>query len=988
MNTSPIPQCTPFLRHVAQDLLNRYGHDLSHLTVVFPNKRASLFLNEHLYELSKGPIWSPSYTTISELFRSHSSLTVADDIKLVCDLHRSYVACTGKEETLDQFYSWGEVMLSDFDDIDKSMADAHGIFTNLRDFHALDSIEYLSEEQKKVLMSFFKDFNEDHQSRLKQKFLQLWSRFGDIYTHYNQLLRKQGLCYEGALFRSVVEDKETDFGKGTYLFVGFNALQEVEHHLFLRLRRECKVEFYWDYDRFYMDNDNEAGASIRKFMSEFPNQLDNQDDTIYHNLSNPEREKHIVFTGAPTDSIQARYVGQWLQDKRRVEAGNRSAVVLCNESLLPSLIHSLPSEVKDVNITTGFPLSQTAAASLIVQLLELALFGNSGKEKYRQKFVTSVLRHPYAMYISPQASELCEKLVTMHRYYPSREELSTDDGLKMLFRDLSQSSEEGREYNANLETNQWLLDIIRHVALAVQQAQITDPLTHESLFRAYTLVNRIHSLLSSGDLKADPMTYQRLLRQLLTTVNIPFHGEPAVGLQVMGVLETRNLDFDHLLVLSCNEGNMPKGIDTPSFIPHSIRHAFGLSTINNKVGLYAYYFFRMLQRAGDVTIMYGNAPEKKNAGEKSRFMLQLLLESVHNIEKRVLSSHQIPTILQHQPIEKSEAVMQRLRQMTTLSPTAINRYLRCPLMFFYNYVVGIKEPNDESDVMDNMKFGNIFHEASQMIYDEMTGVDRKEINAQNVFTQEGHDISKTLIDSVLKDPSIIDRNLNKAIMMHLFKNPDGKKVPDLNGLQLINRKVIYHYLRQLLKIDQMLAPFTIRGLEGDVFTNIQIKTSEGIRQLRIGGRIDRLDEVTDSDGMRRIRVVDYKTGARKQEDLGGIDEVFDSTKIEKHCDYYLQAMLYAMIVSRSATINPKGLEVSPALLFIQKAQEENYSPVLKFNKQEIKDMRPYNDVFENHLSTLISEIMEPNKAFEPTSDRKRCKKCVYSKICGKRMSHC
>ena len=690
----------------------------------------------------------------------------------------------------------------------------------------------------------------------------------------------------------------------------------------------------------------------------------------------------------PTDSIQARYVGQWLQDKRRVEAGNRTAVVLCNESLLPSIIHSIPSEAKDVNITTGFPLSQTAAASLIVQLLELALFGNSGKEKYRQKFVTSVLRHPYAMYISPQASELCEKLVTMHRYYPSREELSIDEGLRMLFRDLSQSSEEGCEYNANLETNQWLLDIIRHVALAVQQAQITDPLTHESLFRAYTLVNRIHSLLSSGDLKADPMTYQRLIRQLLTTVNIPFHGEPAVGLQVMGVLETRNLDFDHLLVLSCNEGNMPKGIDTPSFIPHSIRHAFGLSTINNKVGLYAYYFFRMLQRAGDVTIMYGNAPEKKNAGEKSRFMLQLLLESVHNIEKRVLSSHQIPTILQHQPIEKSEAVMQRLRQMTTLSPTAINRYLRCPLIFFYNYVAGIKEPNDESDVMDNMKFGNIFHEASQMIYDEMTGVDRKQINAQNVFTQEGHDISETLIDSVLKDPSIIDRNLNKAIMMHLFKNPDGKKVPDLNGLQLINRKVIYHYLRQLLKIDKMLAPFTIRGLEGDVFTTIQIKTSEGIRQLRIGGRIDRLDEVTDSDGVRRIRVVDYKTGASKQKDLSGIDDVFDNQKIESHSDYYLQAMLYAMIVSRSATINPKGLEVSPALLFIQKAQEENYSPVLKFNKQEIKDMRPYNDAFEDHLSTLISEIMEPSKAFEPTSDRKRCKKCVYSKICGKRMSHC
>ena len=973
---------TPFLRLVAQDLLNRYGNDLSRLTVVFPNKRASLFLNEHLCDLSQSPVWSPAYTTISELFRKHSKLAVADDIKLVCDLYRSYVACTGRNETLDQFYSWGEVMLADFDDIDKSMADTRAIFANLSAIHSYDSDEYLSEEQKQVLKSFFKDFDENHQTRLKEKFLHLWSQFGNIYTHYNELLREQGLCYEGALFRSVVKDTEVSFGDGPYVFVGFNALQKVERELFVRLRRECKVEFYWDYDRYYMKDGHEAGASIRKFMDEFPNQLDNEDDSIYHNLDHPEKEKHIVFAGAPTDSIQARYVGQWLQDKQRVAAGNRTAVVMCNESLLPTLIHSIPSEVKDNNITTGFPLIQTAAASLIIQLLELFHYGSSGKDKYRQKYVTSVLRHPYAMYISPQASELCEKLVTNHQYYPTRKELSSDDGLSMLFRDLSQSSQEGSVYNANLETNQWLLDILRHVALSVEQSSVSDPLTHESLFRSYTLVNRLHTLIKSGDLQADPMTYQRLLRQLLSSVSIPFHGEPAIGLQVMGVLETRNLDFDHLLVLSCNEGNMPKGIDTPSFIPHSIRHAFGLSTIDNKVGLYAYYFFRMLQRAGDVTILYGNVADSKNTGEKSRFMLQLLLESHHSIDKRVICSPQKPTVQQRQPIEKTEAVMQRLRSMTKLSPTAINRYLRCPLMFFYNYVAGIKEPVDESDVMDNMKFGNIFHDASQMIYDDITNVDHDSINPRNVFSQPPHDISKDTISNVLKDPSIIDRNLDKAIMTHLFKNPEGNKVPDLNGMQIINRKVIRHYLVRLLTIDEKLAPFTIRGLEGDVFTTIKVETSDGVRQMEVGGRIDRLDEVTDSDGVRRIRVIDYKTGFSESVSLNGIDEVFESMNIDKHSDYYLQAMLYSMIVRRSQAINPQGLKVSPALLFIQKAQQDNYNPVLFFGKEEIKDILPFAESFEQHLSELISEIMEPEKAFEPTPEQKRCKYCVYADICG------
>ena len=336
-HTDAITPCTPFLQHVAHDLLQRYGHDLSRITVVFPNKRASLFLNEHLYRLSQRPLWSPAYTTISELFRAHSPLTVADDIKLVCDLHKSYAACTGSQETLDQFYGWGEVMLADFDDIDKSMADPHAIFTNLRDLHAYDSIEYLSDQQIAVLKHFFNGFDEHHNTKLKDKFLHLWSRFEDIYTHYNQLLRQQGITYEGALFRSVVEDKDIDFGQQTYLFVGFNALQEVECQLFRRLRRECDTAFYWDYDRFYLgkDNDTEAGMMVKRFMSEFPNQLDDSDD-IYQNLDHPGHPKHIVFTGAPTDSIQARYVSQWLQDPNRVKAGNRTAVVMCDEGLLPT----------------------------------------------------------------------------------------------------------------------------------------------------------------------------------------------------------------------------------------------------------------------------------------------------------------------------------------------------------------------------------------------------------------------------------------------------------------------------------------------------------------------------------------------------------------------------------------------------------------------------------------------------------------------------
>ena len=978
----------PFLWHVAKDLLERYGKDMSHLTVVFPNKRAQLFLNEHFANLSQGPIWSPAYTTISDLFRMHSNLTVPDDIKLVCDLYKSFVAVTGSDETLDQFYSWGEVLLSDFDDIDKSMADTRGIFTNLCDLHSFDSVDYLSDQQIQVLKHFFKGFDEHHNSKLREKFLRLWSQFGKIYDTYRQILAQQDLAYEGFLFRTVVENERIEFGTSTYVFIGFNALQEVERRLFKRLKGESKAEFYWDFDSYYMggiENENEAGAQIRKFMMEFPNQLDNDNSEIYDHLRG---EKEIVFIGAPTDSMQARYVGSWLQSPSRIEAGNRTAVVLCNEGLLPTVIHSIPSGVEEVNITTGYPLIQTAVASFITQLMELAFFGRAGGKKYRQKYVLAVLHHPFASYLTSRTAELCDQLLSGHRYYPSRDELSLDEGLKLLFRDLEISdSDAGKLYDRNNVVNRWLLEILRNVAIEAQHVTREDPLTHESLFRAYTLINRLQSLIEKGDLRVDPTTYQRLIRQVMASASVPFHGEPAVGLQVMGVLETRNLDFDHLLILSCNEGNMPKGLDTPSFIPHSIRSAFGLTTIDNKVGIYAYYFFRMIQRAKDVTIMYGNSADNKNTGEKSRFMLQLMVEARNDIKHQALATDQRPTLRERCAIQKSAEVMRRLHEKDYLSPTAINRYLRCPLQFFFNQVAGIKEPENDNGEIDNRLFGNIFHDASQYIYDEISGEKQNPTDRTQVWKAGVRNITKQQLAGVLKNSTVVERCLDRAMAEQLFKIPDGGTMPEINGLQIINRNVILHYLRQLLEIDMQLAPFTILGLEGDVFTKIGVTTSEGIRFIKIGGRIDRLDMVTDSEGNRRIRVVDYKTGSKQAASIVNVDDIFDPQNLKSHSDYYLQAMLYSMIVSKSKTLNPLELPVSPALLFIQHASKENYNPILQFGKNrdkvEISDVRIYNEAFESHLSELISHILEPQEDFEPTEDKHTCQTCPYTSICGK-----
>ena len=741
-----------FLAYVADDMLSKYGNNLSRVAVVFPNKRASLFLNEHLARLAQKPIWSPACITISELFRQQSDYQVADPIKLVCDLHKSFCLCTGLQETLDKFYGWGQLLLTDFDDIDKNMADADLVFANLRDIHELDDISYLTDEQREMIQRFFSNFSEQHNTELKERFLRLWSHFADIYHDYNRRLANQQLTYEGALYRQVVSSHLSSLTSHLapydhYLFVGFNLLQKVELQLFSELQKAGKAHFYWDFDHYYMKR-HEAGQYIGRYLQQFPNELDIESTDIYGNFS---KQKHITYISAPTEDIQARYVSTWLRENQRLKDGRRTAIVLCNENLLQTVIHCLPDEIDKVNVTTGYPLSQTPVASLINIWFDLQLLGRT------PRMLRILQRHPYAKYIS-------------------------DDQLP-------------------------LLQILREVATNGKE-DISDPLFQESLFRAYTLVNRIENLRQSGDLTVDLATLQRLTSQIIQQTSIPFHGEPAEGIQVMGVLETRNLDFDHVLLLSCNEGNIPRGVNDSSFIPHNIRQAYELTTIDNKVTIYAYYFHRLLQRASDVTILYNNSTEDGQRGEMSRFMLQLMVESPHTITRRTLQSGQSVQKWQPTPIEKTPHVMQVLQsQFTTqhsfLSPTAITKYMRCPLQFYYLYVADIQQPDtpDDEQELDNRIFGTVFHEAADIIYHQLPKY-----------------IEKPLLEHLLKSKVEIERAVDEAFHRVIPYAPK-------RGLHLINREVIIHYLRQLISIDLRLAPFTILGLECDVFRPLSPLTS-------------------------------------------------------------------------------------------------------------------------------------------------------------------
>ena len=980
-----------FLEYVAEDIIGKYGTDLSRIAVVFPNKRAALFLNEHLARIAGQPVWSPAYITISDLFRQHTDLKPADPIKLICDIHKSFTKCTGIDETLDHFYGWGQLLLADFDDIDKNMADADSIFCNLKDIHELDDISYLDDEQKEMLKRFFANFSDDIESELKKRFLSLWSHFGDIYHDYNRRLTEQGIGYEGAIYRKVASEETLHLKYDKYLFVGFNLIQKVERVLFSRLMKEGKAKFYWDFDEYYMPTARAQQsasvpnntASFAAYLTDFPNELDNTDRDIYANMRRPKR---IRFISSPTENAQARFASNWLLENERYKAGRKTAVVMCDESILLPIMHSLPPEADKVNITSGFPLAMTPVASLVMLLFDLYTLGLRKKgTTFNPHYLKKLMAHPYARHLQEvhlkemndvHLKGVHSKGVHLSQVHQGEEH---QEGIHQKEEQQTIGDNSGCMGMAGIPYPPTSAALLHHIATLVKQVGIAtkqegDALTQESVFRMFTILNRLAALADSGDLLVDNTTLRRLVSQLVGAASIPFHGEPVIGVQIMGVLETRNIDFDNVLLLSCNEGNMPKGVNDSSFIPYSIRKAHGLTTIDNKVAIYSYYFHRLLQRAGDITIAYNNSTDNGHTGEMSRFMLQLLVESGQKIEHYSLTAKNQPSPLMPKAIEKDEAAIGKLEEMSRLSPSAINTYIRCKLAFYYQYIAHIKEPDSDPETIDNRMFGNIFHRAAYLIYKDIT--DHSPV------------IEKAHIQAYLSN-----RKLLASVVDRAFEEEECKTN---NGLQIINREVIIEYITKLLKIDQQLCPFSILAMEEEakVYTQLSftiplggaLVSSAPTKQyhLTIGGIIDRLDAVTDKQtGKRRIRVVDYKTGNKPSSAIKSIEEVFDPKNIaSKHSNYFLQAILYSLIVSRSKEWNAANDPVSPALLFIKQAATNDYDPTLCIDKHPISDVTVYEEEFLTKLKETVADMYSPDAAFTPTDDRKKCELCPYRMLCG------
>lgn len=923
-----------FLQLVSEDLYKRFGNDLSHTIVLFPNKRASLFLNNYLAQCSNAPIWMPRYLSISDFFLSLSDKTIADPIETVCRLYRQYVLFTKSSETLDYFYGWGERLLADFDDIDKNMADAKQLFRDMKDYASLEEFNYLDNDQIEQLKKFCSDFSEDKQTAIKRRFHNLWKVMYDLYKGLREDLATSNKAYEGQLYREVVEKLLSHQYRipdniGNIAIVGFNVLNRVEKVLFKYLADEGKAIFYWDYDSSYVNSDesskNEAGLFIKENLKSFPNALS---QNVFDNFMNHREERVLEFAEAQTDLAQAQSLKNWIENPLNYnqEDGKQTAIILCDENLLQPVLHSLPQSIRDTNITMGFPLSNTPAYTCVIDYIteiEKDFDYRISQEKNRNKIVWAKGKECL--------SYLKEFQVKVKEEYAKALKISENDTLL---------------YNLYVE----------------------------AYFQCYTSVNHFVNLVQDGLLQVQLPTIFKLLRQVLHSLTIPFHGEPLTGLQIMGVLETRCLDFDNVLMLSVNEGILPHKETEASFIPLLLRKMYGLTTPVHQTSVFAYYFYRILQRAKRVRLCYNISTEGTRCGEMSRFMRALLSENsvALNIKHLSLSPALRPILSLKPTVEKDGGDFLEEVKNKGMSPSALKAYFTCHLKFYYKYVKHLKKPQEQDAIINNNDFGTVFHKAVELIYNKELAT-----NDQKITTE----IIKRYINSTG------EQHLKK-IIDDAFYEVNEEREERGETLTIPKTSIACHaltkYLHFLLKYES--GQF-IHSAPAKEFSHIVTEQKKSITlpiniqhtdvDIKLYGFIDRRDEAVLDNGQHVLRIIDYKTGKRSDKDkIKNIDEFFSDKK--NYPENALQTLIYSLMFTK------EEMPIVPMLYYIPSLPSKDFSPFITINGETITDFHSIAKDFKDMLINNISEMLSPNNNFEPTKIEDHCKYCDYKLLCDKK----
>ena len=935
-----------FQRELAERLLERHSGDLSSLVILFPSLRARSFFNSALSSLVTKPTWQPKWTTIDELMESASGLVRGERIRLIAELHNIYVKYHPNED-FDKFYFWGDMLIADFDMIDKYLVDASQLLRNLEDIKELEAdVSYLTPEQLRII-SFWKSIGDnDSLSEQKRRFLKIWRSLPAIYTEFRERLASLGFAYTGMIYRTAVEriksDKEINIPKRRYVIAGFNALSESEKHLFDYLSNsEHGAEFYWDYDNYYTDNrSHEAGTFMRDNIKQFPAAEPISSDNF------TKIEKDIKSVACVSNVVQCKYAAQLLSELDPKKLDKRTAIVLTDENMLIPMLHSLPESVDKVNITMGYPLKITLAHSLVERLMELQAHSRLRDEKgiFYHVDVLGILSHPYIVdSVGKRAEELYANIVS-ERLTSIEENLFADDEiLSVIF----------RKHNDCLSLAKYLLEVLGLVGSKLSEL---DKMHAEYINIAYDEISKTMLSIQQCNKEIKGDIFVSLIRRHLQTVTIPYEGEPLEGIQIMGILETRNIDFENVIILSMTDTNFPSDkTGQSSFIPYNLRAAYGLPTPEQHEAMYAYYFYRLVQRAKSVSMLYCSRADDKSTGECSRYIYQLEYESPYTIKHQSVGVDLSVESVEPIVVEKGDYEQQILSRYLkpggehSLSPTALFRYIECPMKFYLHSVAKLKPKDEISDTIDALTFGSILHLTMEALYAEFE-------NEPNPMAEIEKKRKRSIVEAAV-DKTIQD-------ILHV----DSKS---FSGDTILVRDIIIKYImRGIMRYDAASEGFTIKGLEKDVACSYPISNG---RTVNISGIADRIDILPNN----KIQIIDYKSGNTPHLEFNGLSNLFRGPARERISNIF-QTLLYAMILNRN-----EGLESMPTLYFASKMLSDDYSPKIldKQNGEHVECYSSYAEEFENELTTVLNELFDFSTPFKQTEDSDACTFCDFKTIC-------
>lgn len=959
----------PFLYNVAQAYYKNHGQEVSNFTFVFPNRRAGIFFQHYLSRIAQKPIFSPEILTVTDLFERLSPYKKADRIEMLFMLYHIYKGISGSTEAFDEFLYWGEMLLNDFDDVDKYMADAQQLFRNIHDLKEIDAgFGFLTETQVEAIRRFWSNFLPVGDNDKKKDFIEMWEVLFQLYTLLRQQLKDKGQAYEGMIFREVVErlskDIEYPLPFEKIVFIGLNGHSKSEEALLKYLHKRKIADFYWDYSSpLVRDPQNKASFFMDKNKMLFPSQFTLEPEELSMDL--PE----VEVIGIPSAVGQAKYIHSILKSligQKRIISSDQAmntALVLPDENLLLPTLYSIPEEIDKINVTMGYNLANSSVAGLMEHIFEL--HRNVRKSEnftgFYYKPVLAILNHRYVANIAgDEAKSLRQNIIQYNKVNVSASDLHIHPLLSLIFKPISDWADIPSYLKPVLSVLKISLKQEEENAeeeISVRSADIEG----EFIVEYYKTINKMEESMKKASPEMSVETYFKLLKKLVGGISVPFSGEPLSGLQIMGVLETRALDFDNLIILSMNEGIFPMKRAASSFIPYNLRKGFDLPTYEHQDSIFSYHFYRMINRAKRIYLLYDTRTEGLQSGEVSRYFSQIkhLYADSFNINEKLavykVSSTESPAI----SVCKTPQIIDRLNAFLLggdkrLSASSINTYLNCPLQFYFSVVENMAEEDDIAETVEASTFGTIFHAVMEWLYEPL----------------KGKLITADLLHKIRKDDALLTRTIERSFAENYFKSENVKK---LTGQNYLTGEVLRKYVKQVLLTDAKLTPFIYIDSEERVKTDYALPSG---KIVSLKGIIDRVDEVRGN-----TRIIDYKTGKgilrfRDMKDL------FDKEMKDRP-----KAVMQVFMYSHLYLLEHPDKILEPGIYYLRNLFDTKFNPDV-VNKQgreekQITDFSLFREEFREYFDTCLEEIFDPSVPFQQTPTGEACRWCMFTNICKK-----